>query len=65
MASEKPFDQFTGRYILEPLGMDASGWSYDGIDLAQHSTLYANPETTIPPYELITYPDGGLRTSCA
>ena len=63
MASAKPFDQFTVEHILNPLDMDTSGWSYSSIDVEQHSELYANKETVIPRYELITYPDGGLRSS--
>ena len=63
MATEQPFDRFTTQYILKPLGMNASGWSYSSIDLEQHSELYSNPKTVIPRYELITYPDGGLRSS--
>ena len=63
MATEVPFDEYTGHRILEPLGMNASGWSYKAIDLQNHSQLYANRETVIPMYELITYPDGGLRSS--
>lgn len=57
------FDEFTYKHILNPLQMNASGWSYDKIDLSMHSTLYADKETELPFYELITYPDGGMRTS--
>ena len=63
MATNTPFDQFTAQHVLKPLKMDSSGWSYDDINLETHSILYSNPDTEIPMYELITYPDGGLRTS--
>lgn len=63
MATEIPFDQYTAERILEPLGMNASGWSFEAINLQNHSQLYADIETAIPMYELITYPDGGLRSS--
>ena len=63
MATNTPFDQFTAQHVLKPLGMDASGWSFDSINLDEHATLYANPDTEIPMYELITYPDGGLRST--
>jgi CubicO group peptidase (beta-lactamase class C family) len=62
-ATGVPFDQFTMTHILDPLGMDSSAWSYEAIDMEQHSVLYADPDTEIPYYELITYPDGGLRSS--
>lgn len=58
-----PFDEFTTTYILNPLNMDASGWSYDKIDFSMHSKLYSDKESELPFYELITYPDGGMRTS--
>jgi len=58
-----PFDEFTTKYILNPLNMDASGWSYDKIDFSMHSKLYSDKESELPFYELITYPDGGMRTS--
>ncbi len=62
VATSVPFDQFTTQYILEPLGMKSTGWSFESIDIDHHSVLYADPETGIPHYELITYPDGGLRS---
>ena len=58
-----PYDLFTIETILDPLGMSASGWSFEDIDLTKHTKLYLNPETQIPFYTLITYPDGGLLTS--
>ncbi|MGB5693350.1 MAG: serine hydrolase domain-containing protein [Flavobacteriaceae bacterium] len=62
-ASGVPFDQFTTNHILEPLGMNSTGWSFDSVDMEFHSVLYSDPDTDIPYYELITYPDGGLRSS--
>ncbi|MBT8315980.1 MAG: beta-lactamase family protein [Maribacter sp.] len=58
-----PFPEFTQTHILDPLGMTTSGWSFDAIDLAQHSVLYADTKTPLPLYSLITYPDGGFTTS--
>lgn len=63
IAVQKPYSEFTKAHILEPLGMSSSGWSFENIDLAQHSKLYSDPKTEIPWYSLITYPDGGLITS--
>jgi len=62
-AAGVPFDEFSAKYILNPLGMHSSGWSYDQIDFAMHSKLYADKKSELPFYELITYPDGGMRTT--
>ena len=43
--------------------MDDTGWSWEDIDLDQHSKVYTVSHKPIAPYSLITYPDGGLRTS--
>lgn len=60
---EEPYTVFTTNQILKPLGMNASGWSFNNINLKNHSKLYMNSETEIPFYSLVTYPDGGLLTS--
>lgn len=62
-ATGESFDVFTTKHILKPLGMLSSGWSFDAIEMANHSRLYSNPETLLPFYTCITYPDGGLITS--
>jgi CubicO group peptidase (beta-lactamase class C family) len=62
-ATGENYDSFSKKYILEPLNMNASGWSFNDIELDQHSILYENPDTPLPFYRLITYPDGGLITS--
>ena len=43
--------------------MNSSGWSYEAINSNAISTLYSNPETELPHYSLITYPDGGFLTN--
>ena len=63
IATEQPFPVFTKTYIFNPLKMDNSGWSFQTINFEKHSKLYANPQKELAPYKLITYPDGGLRTS--
>jgi len=63
MATGEKYDDFTTKYILEPLKMSNSGWTFDKIDFSKHSRLYQNTETEYPFYTLITYPDGGLITS--
>lgn len=58
------FDELTRKNILQPLGMADSGWSYAAIDEERHATLYEDGKA-LDPYTLVTYPDGGLRTSVA
>lgn len=55
--------KFTQTHILDPLGMTASGWSFDDIHIEDHSVLYEDINTPLPLYSLITYPDGGFTTS--
>lgn len=62
-ATGDSFQNFTQKYILEPLNMKSSGWSFQNIDMANYSRLYQNPNTLLPYYEMITYPDGGFITS--
>ncbi len=57
------YDKFTEEHILKPLQMETSGWSFETIDMHKHSKLYAAPDTELPFYSLITYPDGGLITN--
>ena len=63
LATGRDYADFVAKHILVPLKMEHSGFAYEAIDRARHSTLYADPETPIAPYRLITYPDGGLRSS--
>ena len=63
IATGKTFNEFATEHILKPLGMTSSGWSFEDVNLEQHSRLYATPQTALPLYSLITYPDGGLITS--
>ncbi len=62
-ATGVPYDEFTREYILEPLKMNAAGWSFDTIDESKHSKLYTDKGEVIPRYSLVTYPDGGLLTN--
>ncbi len=57
------YDKYTTEHILKPLGMQASGWSFDTIDVNNHSLLYTDDKMVIPFYTLVTYPDGGLISS--
>ena len=60
-----PFSEFTKTHILDPLKMEDSGWSYAEIDTAKHAILYGEDDEPLRAYTLITYPDGGFRTSIA
>ncbi len=62
-AAKTSYQEFTRKYILSPLGMEASGWSYDEIEEEKHSILYNEEHLSYPQYALVTYPDGGLITS--
>lgn len=61
--SQVPFDEFTREYIFKPSKMITSGWSYADIDMENHIMAYDNKGNPLPDYSLITYPDGGLRTT--
>ena len=62
-ATELSFADFSRKYILEPLEMSGSGWSNAEINIKNRSSAFINKDTLVAPYELITYPDGGLITS--
>lgn len=62
-ATNISYQEFTRKHILSPLGMNASGWSYDDIEEANHSILYNENHLAYPKYALVTYPDGGLITN--
>ena len=55
--------EYATQHILKPLLMTSSGWTFENINIDEHSTLYANTTTPLPKYSLITYPDGGLLTN--
>jgi len=58
-----PFNEFTKKYILEPLKMNSSGWALEEVDISKHSRLYYDLNIPLPFYTAITYPDGMLITS--
>ena len=65
LATETSFSEFTAKHILEPLGMSASGWRFEDIDMSKHSKLYLDTETQLPFYSLVNYADGGLISSAS
>jgi CubicO group peptidase (beta-lactamase class C family) len=61
--SGMPYAEFTAKYIFKPLGMNNSGWSIASINVKKHAKLYYKDDLYFPLYNLLTYPDGGLKTS--
>lgn len=62
-ATGQKFDDFTEKYILQPLKMESTGWGLHSIDMKKHSRLYIDKKTAYPFYTCITYPDGSIITS--
>lgn len=65
LATETTFPEFTKKFIFDPLKMSATGWNFESIDFSKHSKLYADVDTELAFYRLVTYPDGGLITSAS
>ncbi|NHF60870.1 beta-lactamase family protein [Flavobacteriaceae bacterium TP-CH-4] len=63
LATGQKYSDFSSQYILKPLGMAATGWTFSDIDPSEHTKLYSLSGEEIPFYHLVTYPDGGLITS--
>ncbi len=59
-------NEYSKRYIFQPLKMDDTGYFISEVDMTHHAKLYNMEGDTIIPvrwYGLTTYPDGGVRTS--
>jgi len=54
---------FTATHIFKPLHMNHSAWFLADLKLDKLAQLYYNNEVNFPLYDLITYPDGGLKTN--
>lgn len=63
MVSGKSFDEFTRSTIFDKIGMKDVGWFLDAVPVENHAKIYADNGEILPRYNLITYPDGGLRTN--
>lgn len=61
--ADKPFHELTEQYILDPLGMEHSGWFLKDVDTTAFAEIYLGNDLAFPRYDLITYPDGALKTS--
>jgi len=57
------YSEFATKYILKPSKMGDSGWFLSSVDLKKHAKLYYTSGLYFPLYNLLTYPDGGLKTS--
>lgn len=62
---EEPFHEFTQKYIFDEIGMSNSGWFLDSVSRENHAQIYSDNLKVLPRYNLVTYPDGGLRTNVA
>ncbi len=63
IVTNTPFPEYTQKHILDPLGMNNSGWSDESIYQGHRASTYTETGNIIPKYKLITYPDGGFKSS--
>lgn len=66
LTTGKRLNEYTRQYIFKPLKMNNTGWFLSEIKLQNHSKLYDKSGDTLKPirlYGVVTYPDGGVRTS--
>jgi len=63
VASGMSYTDFVSKYILKPLNMNNSSWTLDAKKLNQYTRPYYNRQAAFPYFHVITYPDGGLRTT--
>ena len=58
------YAEYVKNNILQPLKLNASGWTFESTNSAQFAKRYIGG-IAVPKYSLITYPDGGLISSTA
>src|SRR5690606_30014837 len=61
--SKMSFADFTEKYIIQPLNLKQSAWFLEDINLKKHAQPYYSLQSALPLYDILTYPDGGFRTS--
>ncbi|QJD69647.1 beta-lactamase family protein [Xanthomonas campestris pv. badrii] len=64
-AGGQPFEAYTRERIFAPLGMQRTAWHVAELPAGTHAMLYVGHmglSVPVQPYELVTYPDGGLRS---
>jgi CubicO group peptidase (beta-lactamase class C family) len=62
-ASEMLFDEFTERYIFQPLDMRYTHWFYDENLMETYTQLFDEKDNSLAFYSLATYPDGAMKTN--
>ena len=63
IATNTSFEEYTKAKIFEPLNMTRTGWEANDNDKDLLATLYFPTGAVVPPYTLITYPDGELYSN--
>ncbi|MEM6770343.1 MAG: serine hydrolase domain-containing protein [Bacteroidota bacterium] len=63
VSTETPFPTYVKNNILEPLGMDQTGYNLSDFDQHHVAKLYWDRDTELPSYYNESYPDGSLNTS--
>ncbi|WP_145854636.1 serine hydrolase domain-containing protein [Pedobacter suwonensis] len=59
-------NEYSKKYLFNPLKMNDTGWFLSEIELKKHTKLYEKKDhkiQEIPLYGCTTYPDGGVRSS--
>ncbi|WP_373459081.1 serine hydrolase domain-containing protein [Pedobacter sp. W3I1] len=59
------YSAFTARHIFKPLHMNHSAWFLADLKINNLAQLYYNNDVNFPVYDLVTYPDGGLKTNAS
>ena len=65
-ATGQSLDAYTREHFFGPLGMTRTRWFMADAPMDDHARLYVSQDgmpLPIDPYGLVTWPDGGLRTS--
>ncbi|WP_202843096.1 serine hydrolase domain-containing protein [Luteimonas saliphila] len=65
-ATGQSLDAYTREHFFAPLGMIRTRWFMADAPMDDHATLYVSQDgmqLPIQPYGLVTWPDGGVRTS--
>lgn len=62
--SEKSYSEYTKETIFDNFQMNSSGWSYEDFDINRFAARYIGKKMMeAPQYDIVTYPDGGLKTT--
>lgn len=61
--AEMPFHEFCQIMILDPLGMDSSGWRLQDIDMKRKATPYDEDGDPLRHYTIPDFPNGQLMTT--